>query len=527
MRHISSVFICAAAALASLLASAQARAEIPATPVMTLYTFNGALDVPYYTIDSFERSGARRPAGYLAQGSSVVPCLVVRDGRPLTDKSGTPHVGFEVVVDSRKVTYESSKSFEDIVAQRNSMRVPNHHCGKNVKHGMDIRRMYALGKEPFFDPSPSGGPKFKAKGGKGAGLYDIVRAFHNSKECAESDRTLIGRRESLTRAWGRFVSKNGGRWPADSLDRARQLDIVMRTALYEGHLDRGCSAYGACERNVVALSIKNRGGAACQRSQGCGFPGDYEGVATKVSQYNIWDEYLTQISGIASCFLREDLSAESIPTEGEGAPDFNVAYYQRIRRMYEQNVYDVEKILFEGDGALAEVFPGTSFGLLKGLRHYYHPPAMGKCFPNHRRVEYMTGAVARKGGDFALIANTRIQVGKKVGGGYLFKEFELDAQRDHDVTSIVDNYPGFVVDARKVRLGASKACLPYGVSRSCGFKNVRRYRKAPWWARSGTAAAIKCKIEDRGEDCRGSGKKRAVTVGGRCDPQMQPVAGVR
>jgi len=32
----------------------------------------------------------------------------------------------------------------------------------------------------------------------------------------------------------------------------------MRTAIYEGHLDRGCNAYGACERNIIALSIRNR-----------------------------------------------------------------------------------------------------------------------------------------------------------------------------------------------------------------------------------------------------------------------------
>ena len=40
---------------------------------------------------------------------------------------------------------------------------------------------------------------------------------------------------------------------------------------------------------------------------------------------------------------------------------------------------------------------------------------MGKCFPRHDRVEYMSGAVAENGGDFALIADTRIQVGARTG----------------------------------------------------------------------------------------------------------------
>ena len=45
---------------------------------------------------------------------------------------------------------------------------------------------------------------------------------------------------------------------------------------------------------------------------------------------------------------------------------------------------------------------------------------MGKCFPDEPRIEFMSGAVARRGGDFALIAGTRIEVGEKRGGGYEF-----------------------------------------------------------------------------------------------------------
>ncbi|MFN8642775.1 MAG: hypothetical protein U0802_14405 [Candidatus Binatia bacterium] len=75
----------------------------------------------------------------------------------------------------------------------------------------------------------------------------------------------------------------------------------MRTALYEGHIGRGCSAYGACERNVIALSIRNRAVERCLAGQGCRQAGDFEGVSSAVAQYNIWDEYLTQTTGPASC----------------------------------------------------------------------------------------------------------------------------------------------------------------------------------------------------------------------------------
>jgi len=82
MKHLATLLL--------LTASVPAVAAIPATPVMTLYRFNGDLDIPYYSVDGFARGGAGSPAGYLAQGSSVIPCLVIRNGEPLTDSRGTP-----------------------------------------------------------------------------------------------------------------------------------------------------------------------------------------------------------------------------------------------------------------------------------------------------------------------------------------------------------------------------------------------------------------------------------------------------
>ena len=120
----------------------------------------------------------------------------------------------------------------------------------------------------------------------------------------------------------------------------------MRTAIYEGHVGRGCNAYGACERNIIALSIRNRAVGQCQRGRGCGFPGDFQGASSSVSQYNIWDEYLTQISGLTSCFLRPDLAEQD--------------YYRKIQAMYAQSVGDVERILYGNEGDLREIFPGHS-----------------------------------------------------------------------------------------------------------------------------------------------------------------------
>jgi hypothetical protein len=501
--------------LVGLLWADLALADIPATPVMTLYRFNGKLDVPYYEIESFLKRGPSSSAGSLAQGTSLIPCLVIRNGEPLTDGKGTPYVGFRIVVDSRKATPASTNKFKRTFVKRKSMRVPNHHCDDGIRHVIDVRQMYALNKAPFFDP-PALGRADGSKGGKGD-LDEIVRAFHNSSHCADANHKLIGRRQALRRAWDRFAADNRGKWRKQTTARAKHLDYTMRTAIYEGHLDRGCNAYGACERNIIALSIRNRGRSrSCSRHQGCRFPGDYQGVSSKVSQYNIWDEYLTQISGLTSCFLRSDLGS------GKSAD-----YYGKLRAMYEQNLGDVQRILYGSDQDLRDIFAKASLSDIKELRHYYHAPAMGKCFPQYKRVEYMSGAVARKRNDFALIANTRINVGKKGRYGYSFQEFLFEEAPEKDLIDIVDNYPGFEVDARKVTLRTSSGCSPYGIPRGCSHTSIGRYRRTPPWLRAGKALALQCQVRDRGADCRGQGIAKSVTVGGICDTQMRPVTRVR
>lgn len=105
-----------------------------------------------------------------------------------------------------------------------------------------------------------------------------------------------------------------------------------------------------------------------------------------MSQYNIWDEYLTQIFGLTSCFLRADLDC------GKSAD-----YYAKIRAIYEQNLDDVRRILFGDDRDLRAIFRKASLSDIKTLRHYYHAPAMGKCFPNYKRVEYMSGTAMDSG----------------------------------------------------------------------------------------------------------------------------------
>jgi hypothetical protein len=498
-----------------LMASSQAMADIPATELMTVYKFNGPLEIPYFGVEAFQRSGTAAPAGTLTQGSSVVPCLVIRSGRPLTDRNGTPFVGFEVVVDARRATGESTEQFRTAMAARRSITAPNHHCGEGVAYVLDARNLYALDKPPKFDPpvadAPAADPADPAAPEAASESDQIVRTFHNSVQCADANRELVGRRAALQQGWSRFSAENANRWSPDALGRARQLDFAMRTAIFEGHLDRGCNAYGSCERNIIALSIRNRAREACRSGQGCGFIGDFEGVAANVSQYNIWDEYLTQVSGLTSCYLRRDLAANEA----------------KLAAIYGHTVADVERILFGDDSDLKAIFPRSSLGDLKALRHYYHPPAMGKCFPDYPQVEFIAGAVAGNGENFALLANTRIEVAEKAEGGYLFRDVVVRDEGGRDALQVLDLYRGFVIDGRKVTLRGPAGCLPYGIPRGCRFDSVGRHRKVPGWLNSGDALEIHCSVPDRGEQClRGPGAPDVVSVGGTCDTEMRPVAGV-
>jgi hypothetical protein len=501
-----SVFV-AALLLTTLTTAAYA---IPATPVMTVYQFDGPTSVPVYDAERVARGGRGAPVATLAQGSAIIPCLVVRDGRPLTDGDGTPYVGFEVVVDASRATAADTARFRAVAAERQGLRVADHRCPPGARQVIDARVLVARDTAPRFEPPAPDAP---ARDTGGSSTRDhIVRAFHASPQCAWANRNLLGRREALLRAWSDFSAAQAGRWPNAALREARQLDLAMRTAIYEGHLDRGCNPYGACERNAIVLSIRNRARERCLRGQGCRSDGDVEGVATTVSQYNIWDEYLTQTTGLTACFLRPDLAADPRTA--------------RVQAMYAQNVGDAERILFGGEQDLQAVFPGTALADLRAVRHYYHPPAMGKCFAPSQRLEYITAAVAQRGNQFALLVNTRIRVDAREGDGYRFRLARVSDDAGRDVIAFDDAFPGFVIDGRKVSLDAPKRCTPHGVSRRCEFAADARRRRTPPWLDDGVPVTLTCRVAARGADCRAAPQLETVRLGGRCDVEMQTIGGV-
>ena len=179
------------------------------------------------------------------------------------------------------------------------------------------------------------------------------------------------------------------------------------------------------------------------------------------------------------------------------------------------------------DDDLSALFSNTPPAQSKRLRHYYHPPAMGKCFPGHERIEYMSGAIARNGSNFALVANTRVEVGRKRDGGYEFESVSIEPLARRDVVSTRNDYPGFLLDPRKVSLRRASRCRPYGTPRGCRFDEVGRHRKVPSWLTAGKPIELTCRMTTRGDSCTEAPRMERATVGGVCDVEMQPVAGVR
>jgi hypothetical protein len=95
-------------------------------------------------------------------------------------------------------------------------------------------------------------------------------------------------------------------------------------------------------------------------------------VASKVSQYNIWDEYLTQISGLTACYLRDDLADHE--------------NYAPLQAMYACRTWPMcSSILYRRRCRSARTVPRCrAIADIKRTAHYYHAPAMGKCFPSTR-----------------------------------------------------------------------------------------------------------------------------------------------
>jgi hypothetical protein len=94
-------------------------------------------------------------------------------------------------------------------------------------------------------------------------------------------------------------------------------------------------------------------------------------------------------------------------------------------------------------------------------------------------------------------------------------------------TSCTQSSGRYAVAKRKIDSKRAAACPPYGIPRGCGFAEVGRIRTTPLWLNAGQPLELTCQIKDRGANCQEPGTLVTARVGGACDTQRRPVAGVR
>ena len=257
----------------------------------------------------------------------------------------------------------------------------------------------------------------------------------------------------------RLGDRSGPRQASGLCDAHRALRGPYRPRLQR--LRRPASATSSRSPSATAPS------ASASRNQGCRFPGDFQGAASSVTQYNIWDEYLTQISGLTSCFLRPDLAEDATTTP-------------RSRPCTRRTSGTWSAILYGSEADLREIFPGTPARGSDLDASLLPRPSHGQVLPQPRPGGVHVGCGgAQRGGDFALIADTRIQVGAKAGERLQLQGVPVRRGAQGRRHPHPGQLSGLLVDARKVSLRPPGSCPPYGIPSGCRFEQRRALPQDP------------------------------------------------
>ncbi len=549
---------------------AQAADGLPAPPVMSVYKWAAALKLPVYSVDRLPVGGTKpKPAGYIVQGTKVLPCVVKRGGQPIPNARARPFVGYEVLyeeTDTDRLDRQALARHQAALPSRlTALRTrvdklaktvqPSHDCPRgysgpviNARWLLKIDRAPPAFREPAQDTPDSRADTsarvHSSRQGSGT-VRELANIFHDSQYCSAVNQHVHGRRARMLAQWDNFVklvgTTNPGLEPSARL--AAHADVVARTATFEGDLAHGCSAHGLCEIDLITLSVKNRAEhARCangDRQFGCRFQGDYARVAASVTQYNIWDRLFTMKDSITSCYLRRDLqpgaSAGRVWRDHYGQPSDDAgARYQKEQARFTAAFERAELILSTPRRSLTRLFAADDKRDILELLHYYHPPAMGKCFPQEPRQEYMSGAYIKRGDAFFLLLGERSLIGRSRRDPVLGAAYELSLARLGADASGLERVllttpmPGVLVASSRVAFGTPKRCTAYGVEPNCSFDKVRRYRRTPPWLSSGRAARVTCKSVPNGpKTCATPATGgHSVTLGGRCSIDFMPMSRV-
>lgn len=352
---------------------------------------------------------------------------------------------------------------------------------------------------------------------------------------------------ALMNEWNAFVAEQ--KTPADqaTAKRAREIDLVSRTVLFEAHnlgiLDGedssacrnpGSCPISSCERDIIALSVRNRGmNPSCSTGHsylGCKFLGDFQGVATQPAQYNIWFPTYTH-PYIASCFLKPGLDTGHY----EGRPASSEEDYKNRLLEFKLTLNNVSKVLYAP--SLGDLFTykemnadnvASASAAIGSFQSYYHPQAMPGCLKDHMKDAYSTGISyvekpAQKGKDYDIVFNqTIIPDPRALSSSDPSFTFQVEV-RLSNTDIVLQNLEGSsdweIERSRTSQITTRNECATMGLPHSCPAVANSHDFIAPYWSFISDArnAVLGCKVPNTSQD---------IEIGGNCDARMQLISGV-
>lgn len=416
---------------------------------------------------------------------------------------------------------------------------------------------------------------FSPKGGVNSAPL-LLQEFHNSMDCLEAEIQFGGRKAAFLKSWEKFnkirlAKRRAGEDPQSlkkALDRAMEIDVLTRTAMYEADSRRGCSSAGLCEKNIILLSLRNRAREQgyCRNNSSQYPPGVC--VAIPEDQYNIWSEIYADRTYMTSCFLRRDRQVGVPPQEeAEWVDSDQKLQYRGQIEVFKVTAALATKIIASNDQGIDEQFRLQDFEgqqssySANALFNYYHPPAMPACYSNLDKVYQVPEAFVECPDSMGSPVYIPIR-GEKI----LLETDNLEGQLSFNLMKPVDarqvqdsspeivpdreTFKGCTIDARRIPprlpVDPAKPCNAFGLPQfladaillgrngipgapdQCESPpKITYYRRVPRWrfAAQKTPQVICAAVEERGVQCQNKPVSASAKMGGVCETRMLPVVG--
>jgi hypothetical protein len=248
-------------------------------------------------------------------------------------------------------------------------------------------------------------------------IDQALRQFHDTICTAPGQD-----QNALLMKWKKFIESKTDEHSRQIALNAQHVDIVTRTVMGESQRqeamlgpeslqERRKRAFHpfaeSCQGDIIALSIRNRAyaGKNSRKLFGLSYPGDFTGVASSPSQFNLWlpAEVERDNFRITSCFYSSQESYVSAANKRHQA-------YGTWRSIYERTARRMPKVLGLNDNSAADQDSSYLSGLfaadrdspgstdekqkrLLSFTHYYHPGGLPKGDAQEETDSHRSGKV--------------------------------------------------------------------------------------------------------------------------------------